>query len=739
MKDGTVKELDDLFGKARQGRRRMDPVWYLNLSYFQGNQWVAWNGNALYRPVLRRDRITYVDNRILPAVRTEVAKLTKTRPVFTVSPTTSDEEDMQAAELGEQLMRYLWKHLNLTELTTKGLLWSRICGAGFFKVFWDPSLGDGTDCVAGPDGKLISDPAGKPYRADQVNPVALSQQLGVPISKKRVNQGDIRVEVRSPFQMFPDPLADSFSEAEWLIEQSVKSVESVRQRYGVDVEPDASANPGLVESSIGGSSTSSYRGVRVREYWHRPGVDHPNGCRVVWCKNKELFRDENPFDAWPYVMLSAIPVPGRLWPTCVTEQLRPLNDELNKVKSQIAENRNRVGNPTVIANINAIIGNKDDFVSSLTIPGGVAWTQDMGSPNQPISYLQGPPLPQYVIDEIARIEEAIQQISGQHEVSSASVPPGVTAASAINLLLEADDTQLGPAVTDHETNLGVLGQKTLKLAARYYTDERTIRLAGDNGMWQIVPFRGAMLRDNTHVEVQAGSAFPQSKAAKQAAMQDLLTFFVQSGNPPHGRQLAQFLKDWEVGGADRLIEDYTLDETQAMRENILMQQDVPVPINDYDNDQAHVDAHQDEQKGPQYASWNPNAKQIIDAHVAAHKQRLASQQAAQMQLEAQQQQGGQSQPPGAGPTDPLAQAQQAAQGQMQLQGTDLQQQIQAAQAQHQIAASGAQQGQQMAQAAETSAQSQRQQEEKHQQGMRHAEEKHQAALRQSAQQPRKAA
>ncbi len=336
---------------------------------------------------------------------------------------------------------------------------------------------------------------------------------------------------------------------------------------------------------------------------------------------------------------------------------------------------------------------------------------------------------------IQQIEESIQEISGQHEVTSANVPPGVTAASAINLLMEADDTRMGPAITDYEHQLGKFGQKILKLAARYFTDARTVRIAGDNGNWQIFDFRGSMLKDNTHCQVQAGSAFPQSKAAQQAAMQDLLTFFVQSGNAPHGRQLAQFLEDWGVGGAERLIEEYTLDQTQAERENSKMYQGATVPINDYDNDQAHVDVHQDEQKSQRYEQQQPNVKQLFELHVAAHKQRLAQQQQAQMQLEQQQQNPGAAQQAQNG----QAQTQMDLQGQAQQQGQQaqqgaLQQAIQAAQAQHQNALQGAQQGHQMSLSAEQQAQSQRHAEESHQQKLRQLEEQHQQQLALKAQQ-----
>src|SRR6185312_13671602 len=383
--------------------------------------------------------------------------------------------------------------------------------------------------------------------------------------------------------------------------------------------------------------------------------------------------------------------------------------ELNKVLSQMAENRNRIGNPTILASKQAV-QDPEKFEDSTTLPGGVYYYDDIGSPNALPRYLEAPNLPEYVVDEVQRIEQAIEDISGQHEVTNANVPPGVTAASAITLLQEADDTRLGLAIQDYEEQIGRFGEKVLKLVANYYTDARTIKIGGDDSAWEIFDFKGTMLRGNTHVEVQAGSAFPQSKAMKQAMIQDLMTFFGQSGNPPHGRQLAQFLRDSGMGASDRLVQEYTDTETQVNRENVLLSLGKDLPINDYDDDQGHIDGHESMQRSSRYATFNPVVQQNVETHVAAHRARLSAQQQA-MALQAQAQAQGQPPP-----------EQQAAVAQAGLQGQLAQQQQQAQTA-----------GQQQGYNAASQEQQQRQAQELHEQKIRHQEQLHQARLKQAAQ------
>lgn len=732
-RDETAQDLNNLYGQARRARSKLEPSWYLNLAFYGNEQWLAWDGRQLFRPPVPRSRVTLVDNRIQPIVRKEIARMSKMRPIFTVTPNSADQEDTNAAALGEDLMNYLWKHLGLQRQRARALLWSRICGAGFLKCYWDPTIGPSRDVVVRPDGNLLEGANGRAITPNSPEHMLADSMAPGTLRKQTVAQGDVRVEVRSPFQIFADPLADNFDEIEWLIEESVKSEDYVAKRYGVTVTADTPANPGLVEARMGGAlsnmpgSSTGYRGVRLREYWCKPNDQHPAGYRAVWLlttvgKNKVdshiLEVDNAPFDPMPYVMFAGIPMPGRLMPMSIVDALRGPQTELNKVESQLAENRNRLGNPTLLMSRQAV-QDADKFAEQIGRVGGIYWYDDVGSPNAKPDVLPAPQMPEYVTEQIPLITQSMQEIAGQHEVSSAQVPPGVTAASAINLLMEADDTMIAPDVADHEEELGKVGRKLLRLVSHYYNNARTIAIGGDDASWQIFDFRGSMLRGNLHVEVQAGSAFPQSRSAKQAAMQDLLTFFVQSGNPPHGRQLAQFLQDWEVGGAERLVEQFSVQEQSANRENTLMAQGIPQALNPYDKDADHIANHEDFENATRFKQLPPQVQQLHLAHTQAHRDRLAQAQAQEMQAQMAMQnpQGGAPQQQQPDPNDPgqLAQAQQQFD----------QSQLQNAQGVQQLAQGAQQHGFDQAQAE----QQHRHAEELHAQTITHNNQQHDAQMR----------
>lgn len=623
--ESQTGELDELHRQSKKARSRFEPQWFLNVAYYNGDQWVKYDGGRLYEPALEPWRLKPVDNRIQGVVRTEIAKMTKTRPDFAVTPTAADEEDIRAANMGERVLDWLWKELDLTRKMRAGLLWSRICGGGFWKVCWDPTKGDMVEVLANLDtGQVLKDSNQRPMAmhrlGDNFDLDSFQETVGQPVGKKAIARGDVAVEVRTPFELFPDPLTgeEGLSSAEWVIEEVVQSEEYVRRRFGADIEADTDAINGIAESRMpvpgtAGAAGEPAKGVKVRELWARPSSKFAKGRHVVWVKDRVLQEDHNPYPWLPYIMFRGIPTPGRFWPGSVTEQLISPQTELNKRKAQIGENAARIGNPPLVRS------SASDFEWQ-GLPGEEIVFQDTGTPAAMPQFMQVPELPGYIREDVQRIEASIQDISGQHEVTQGSVPSGVTAASAINLLQEQDDTRLGPDIGDMEVALGEAGTRLLELVHWYYTDARIVRNAGEDGAWDIFDFRGAMLKGNTQVNVQAGSAMPRSRAAKQAAMTELMNLVIQYGVQVDQRSLRKFFQEYEVGGLERLFADIDVDENQVNRENRVMSMGQNLNINaSYDNHGFHIDGHNEFRKSARFEALPEQVKMIFEAHVQQHQ------------------------------------------------------------------------------------------------------------------------
>jgi hypothetical protein len=103
----------------------------------------------------------------------------------------------------------------------------------------------------------------------------------------------------------------------------------------------------------------------------------------------------------------------------------------------------------------------------------------------------------------------------------------------------------GPDIEDMELTIRDLGKRLLWLRWKFSTDERMLRIAGEDGAWDLEAFRGQMLKNGgENDQVQAGSGLPQSKAAKQAAIQQVRTATATGRRrPPPRRHRRERLRD----------------------------------------------------------------------------------------------------------------------------------------------------------------------------------------------------
>lgn len=628
------------FGQAKQARARFEPDWFLNLSFLVGDQWVWWNRSRLDRIPKMQGRVLLVDNRIRGVVDTRVARQMKSRPSYQATPFSLDESDVESARLGEKICEADYIEQELGRKLHTALIWKEVSSAGFWKIYWDKTKGEAQTFVLDPQtNQPLADSNGRPIRQED-----LVQQFGPDVAGQypplQVASGSVCIDPISPFEFYPAPLATSMEDCEWAVECKVRSTEYVKQRYKLgNISADAQSQPGIAESRLMGAIGSEgpipqgapdqKQGVKVYEYWCRPEPNYPKGCRVVWANDKILESDDAPFDPMPYVMFSGQRVAGRFWPSAMVSQLRGPQSSLNKLESQIQESAERLGHPSLLWN---------KFFGMDNLPQGLPGETifyDGTVPGSKPEYAQPPEVPAYVQNQLERVEASIQEISGLHEVSKATVPSGVTAASAINLLQEADDTRLGPEVADAETAIAAAGTKSLKLYAAFASSSRLIRLAGEEGDWDVFEFRGNMLRNNTNVEVQAGSMMPRSKAAKMAAMTEVFGLALQYGVPLEARNVRAFFRDYEVGALDKLFANIAPAESQIIWENRMLSKGQQLPVNTYDDDDLHVKGHEDFQNSAKYRNLDPKIKAVVEQHVGMHRQRRI--QIAQQQVQQQQQ------------------------------------------------------------------------------------------------------
>ena len=209
-----VQRVDEL---ERQ-REEMARQWKINLAFYKGKQYVFYNRKARRIESLPTDdgdkpryRVRLVSNQIAPNSQSLLSRLVKSKPQFYATPGQASFEAQKATQVAENLLDYWWDSFHLTEKREEAMLWSIIAGNGFWKITWDDKQGPGMKVMVDPSGQPIVDPLVKHYFYQQL------EQSGIDPDEfeKRVYQGEIRVDVMSPFDVLLDNSAQLFEDCKY--------------------------------------------------------------------------------------------------------------------------------------------------------------------------------------------------------------------------------------------------------------------------------------------------------------------------------------------------------------------------------------------------------------------------------------------------------------------------------------------------------------------------------------------
>jgi len=580
-------------GKLDSYKKRafaLEKQWWLNLAFFLGYQWVKYSEverKLVDRRPKEKTRVRLTANHILSLILSLLAKMTANEPAMQVLPNTSSEEDRQAARLGSQAIKWLWKKIEMADVQEELILGSLIFGMNYLKVYWDPL-------------------------AEEAFSVEAFDELGNPITQQ-IHLGQVAAEVVPPFALAVDPLAKSFKQVKWVIQSSIRSVEEIEERTGIKVEPEKSvpsfeARLMALYNSFGASQPAAEMedAALWNEYWEIPSSKHRKGRLIIVAGNELAYAGDNPYGRLPYFDFPLIKIPQRVMGKSLIDDLIPLAKGYNRLLSQLVENSNKMakGKWTVP---------KDSISKS-------ALTDEVGEivEFRPIGgfrpeHVTISPLPNYVLFLLDRYIRDLEDVSGIHDISRARPPGGVRAGIALAFLREADDTRISPIVKRFDNALEKAASFMLQLVGENYTEERLLRLMGEEQVVEIRTFKGADLRNNYDVVVEAGSALAESKIGKQQLLFDLWDRRIIT-DP---QEILKRLEFGEIGA------DVNKDIWKAQAENAAMVQGQVFQPMDYENHEAHIETHINFMRSPAFYVLDQQIQANFYAHVQAHQQLMA--------------------------------------------------------------------------------------------------------------------
>ena len=570
-----VQEVMADYIKRREERRSLETQWQLNINFMMGNQYsyVASNGG------IREDEKRYfwqekeVFNHIAPIVETRISKICANTPSVTVVPASSDEADIESAKLSKDILSSVANRVNLVDIEKTATTWSEICGTVFYKVIWN------TDT-----GKMVA-----------------TDELG-----NSIKEGDVEVQVVSPFEIFPDNLScERMEDVKSIIHAKAVEVGVIKSVWGEDVQSEK-VNAFTLDSTVGNLGGLGYDAhinkvsnielnnhcVLIERYV-KPSKKEPNGRLTIVAGGKLLFDGELPYmndelenRTFPFVKQISNYMPGSFFGVSVVDRLIPIQRAYNAVRNRKHEFYNRS-----VMNVLAVEDGSID-TEELEIDGL--------SPGKVLVYRQGSKVPEIMQNpkqtldfdnEEERLLQEFKTVSGVSDMMTDSYAKYTNMSGmALQLLAEQDNSRLSTAIDSTKLAVKIVAKFILRLYKQYAVLPRLLKIAGDSGEVQMYYWdQNEICSDD--VVFDTASEINETLAQRRSMLMDLINqglMFDEDGKFSQSTR-KKCLDLLGFGLWEEAVDLNALHINRAKEENLVA--DKPLETLPIDHHKIHIDEH----------------------------------------------------------------------------------------------------------------------------------------------------
>lgn len=538
-----------------------------NIAYLCGKQNLELKGGHI-REREKQYQTEVIANRILGGVMNDISVATKTPAQFDVIPAGTDEDDKSTAKWGDKILQHLLELNDFYDQRKSIVLWYDLDGMGWRKVYWDPFYRVGGMTEEGPqfEGEVVCEPV--PNTEVIFDPRAKHvRSMKWIIHVKAVTLGEVRAELRDS-ENGQELYEQISSKAFQTVADDFESViQSEFKRFTQDhITPPNNAEQMLEDDRM----------VNRYEFWHIIDPNMPQGAYAVAYGNAGTtnalpdltvtINQPYPIEQYPHGQLPLIPSnPLSLdgidaFAVSRISQARPLQRYYNKLLSQIGDNLDAVGNSVIFSprESNLNVRRMDNQA------GNVIEYDGFFKPHRE----PGVQVPGAFFAHLDSISRAIDEIFAFHEASRGIMPSGGPRSGfGLQVLQEADNTQLSPIVRSLDRADQNAAHQMLMLALANYSNERQVQIIGKDNEWVTYQLNPEQLRGKVNVRVRTGSSLPINKALTEQkafmAWQSGLLGFPQDPNVR-----LTVLKTMDMGNFDTLIQNNAKDINFAQREFI---------------------------------------------------------------------------------------------------------------------------------------------------------------------------
>ena len=502
-----------------------------------------------------------VFNIILPTIESQIALLLTRTPERQVVATTRDDRDIEAAHYATDLLKWADEYHDLPHIYEQAANWFAKTGNVFLFVGWDPT-----------GGRFFMDQQGQP-----------------------VFEGDPIIRVDSAFAWTLHPQANSYKDSPYAHHSCMVHRSWLEEHYPEimrelpEDERNAYAHEGglLFENLLknlgpshgyfgtwGIGHTNALDGhpkgesyFEIQTLYVRSCPKYPSGrMMIALARNgtafKILYDGENPYIDWrtgrrtlPIVHMANLQVPGRALGESFVTHMIPMQQVVNRHRSQILDNAALNGNPRMYLPEDGVDESQltDDVGSIVRVPIGA----------EKPGYMAAPELPSYIVEcEKAALQfmEILTRPFGPLRSEQENISSGIH-----QMIVAEQKMQLvAPIITRWENGWDAAWKLYIDNWRTFASLPRKVSVPGDDGGWRETYFSGSVARANFVVSVKPGSSMPTSRAATFAEWVEL----IKSGAAPIQMDPAlarQFWKDLGRPEIARTFRDNTVHMDKARR------------------------------------------------------------------------------------------------------------------------------------------------------------------------------
>lgn len=610
VKDDLWPWLEEKYELGMELRRPYEQKWLINLCFLAGKQYVFFNDatNILQGLTNTKFRVRVVDNKILPRFQKQVSRLIRNNPRMSVVPSSTDTEDIKAAQIGDKVLKWFWKDHKMRKNVRQIGSWIYATGNCFVDDRWNKRMGP---VVVGEDGKARY-------------------------------AGDVDVGIWSPFEIVVPSGSLTQCEHEdlpWSMKAKYRPIEWFQHyKRGREVTPESRPIPFADASTLfGGIGSNTAAGKIDGAVWKeirvKPCPEYPRGLFVEGANGIILEKRDYPHDSYHLEHFKDIEIPGVFWGMATTEAAIWLQKVWNRQLSDIAEfNRTMARGKWLIPRNSQMEVLPDDTHGQKLLYNPV-----LGHKPEMMDLKGLPATYQLALEYVA---VSLMELYHQHEVTQGTNKSDIRSGEMVALLLEQDDFGNIPTHAVFEEGLESLMSRVLRRVKDGYTESRVIAITGRDLEHDVFNFTGADLRNNTDVAVAKDSSIPDSKVARQFRIREDYKEGMY-GNPqdPEVRErVMKMLREVPSEEIRDLFAENYLDRQNAQVENksMLAQPGVQFLINPYDNHAVHLKIHGMERKQPEYQKLkqeNMRAFGLMESTFQLHMQQHQRAYAKQLKAE----------------------------------------------------------------------------------------------------------